>query len=387
MDTLRNEDDIVLGAAISPDGRWLVVPAVVEAEDGVSGRLQVWDLSTRTLDRVVESPAGGLTSAFFSADGERLVTQGGIRSDGPPALQAVVWDTSTWEPVGEPWQLSDDYPSDRVIALSPDGERLASLSSDGAVRVWTVDDRQPLGEPPSAFDEIGFATADRVLARRHRSPSPATSAVRSWSSTRSPAPSSRPCASPTASPPPSSSTTPAPCWRSPTATAGRSSSMSTTRLELGPPLAASSSGINDVTFSADDSQLATGGTDRTGALWRLDGGRTIATAVSGHEASVTELAYTSDGRVPREQRASTASSSSATSTRAPPDRSTSAARSSPPPSIRADRWVAAGGTGRRASSSTSAPANRARRSTSARWSSTRSRSTRPRATSPPPSRT
>ena len=47
---------------------------------------------------------------------------------------------------------------DKVITLSPDGERLASLSADGAVHVWTVDDRQPLGEP-HAFDDVGFATA------------------------------------------------------------------------------------------------------------------------------------------------------------------------------------------------------------------------------------
>ena len=46
VDTLRHEDDILLGAAVSPDGRWLALPAVVEADDGVSGRLQVWDLST-----------------------------------------------------------------------------------------------------------------------------------------------------------------------------------------------------------------------------------------------------------------------------------------------------------------------------------------------------
>ena len=50
-------------------------------------------------------------------------------------------------------------PRRRVITLSPDGERLASLSSDGAVRVWTVDDRRPLGAAAATFDDVGFATA------------------------------------------------------------------------------------------------------------------------------------------------------------------------------------------------------------------------------------
>ena len=37
VDVLRHEDDILLDAAISPDGRWLAVPAVVETDDGVVG--------------------------------------------------------------------------------------------------------------------------------------------------------------------------------------------------------------------------------------------------------------------------------------------------------------------------------------------------------------
>ena len=297
VDTLHNGHDIVLGAAISPDGRWLAAPAVVEADGGVSGRLQVWDLSTRTLERVVESPAGGLTSAFFSADGERLVTQGGIRSDGPPALQVVVWDTSTWEPVGEPWQLFDDYPGDRVIALSPDGERLASLSSDGRVRVWTVDDRQPLGDPLPSEEtaaDIGLATAVAF------SPEGQVAVAGDLSRVVVVDP-----VSGAEEPPmrlPDGKGTAIEFSHDGTLLAvsnsdGRTQLFDvTSRLELGPPLAASSSGINDVTFTADDTGLATAGTDRTGALWRLDGGRTIAEAASGHEASVTELAYTSDGR-------------------------------------------------------------------------------------------
>lgn len=290
---LRHEDDIILGAAISPDGRWLAVPAVAETDEGVVGRLQVWDLSTRTLDRVVASPGGGLTSAFFSADGARLVTQGGVRSDGPPVLQAVVWDTSSWEPIGEPWLLADDYARDRVITVSPDGARLASLSTEGAVRVWTVDDRRPLGQPLLP-DAIGFATAiafstDGTLAIAGDS----SRVVLVDLTTGTEQPAMRlPDGEPTSIEFSHDGTILAVANSD-----GRTQLFDVeTRLELGPPLAASSSGINDVSFSPDDAQLATAGTDRTGALWRLDGGRTIAAAVASHAAAVTELAYTSDGR-------------------------------------------------------------------------------------------
>ena len=293
VDTLRNEDDTLLGAAISPDGRWLAVPAVVKSDGTVTGRLQVWDLATRTLDRVVESPAGGLTSAFFSADGGRLVTQGGVRADRRPTLQAVVWDTSTWEPIGEPWELAEEYWRDRVITVSPDGERLASLSPDGAVRVWTVGDRQALGEP-LAFEEIGFATAiafspDGTLAIA----GDLSRAIFVDFETGDATPAVRlPDGEPTAVEYNNAGTVVAIANSD-----GRTQLFDAeSRLELGPPLAASSSRINDVAFSADDSQLATGGTDRTGALWRLDGERTIAATVSSHEVSVTELSYTSDGR-------------------------------------------------------------------------------------------
>ncbi len=50
VDVLRNGDDISLSAAISPDGRWLAVPAVYQTADGLgAGRLHVWDLLSRTL--------------------------------------------------------------------------------------------------------------------------------------------------------------------------------------------------------------------------------------------------------------------------------------------------------------------------------------------------
>ena len=293
MDVLRHEDDIILGAAISPDGRWLAVPAVVETDEGVVGRLQIWDLSTRTLDRVVPSPGGGLTSAFFSADGTRLVTQGGTRSDGPPVLEAVVWDTSSWEPIGEPWVLAEDYRGDRVITVSPDGALLASLTTEGTVSVWTVDDRQPLGEPLLP-DEVGFATAiafapDGTLAIAGDPGRVALVDLETGTE--------QPAMRLSDGQPTTIEFSHDGAMLAVADGDGQTQLFDVeTRLELGPPLAASSSGINDVSFSPDDHQLATAGTDRTGALWRLDGARSIATPLPSHAAAVTELAYTSDGR-------------------------------------------------------------------------------------------
>ena len=146
---LRNGDDIVLGAAISPDGRRLVVPAISEAAR--ASHLQVWDLETRTLERTVPSPAGALTSVWFSADGKQVVAQGGPVIRGPPPpTAAVVWDAATWEPIGKPWTLVEQYQGDRVITVSADGRRVASPAGGSQVAAWDVGTRRPLGPPLDA---------------------------------------------------------------------------------------------------------------------------------------------------------------------------------------------------------------------------------------------
>jgi WD40 repeat protein/class 3 adenylate cyclase len=293
VDVLRDGDDILLDAAVSPDGRWLAVPAVSETPAGPFGRLQIWDLSTRTLDRVVDSPGGVLSTAAFTADGTRLVTQGGPRNAPDFPLLAVVWDTATWGPVGDPWVLDPTYVGDDVVTVSPDGRRLANVTPDGAVQVWTVDDRRPLGEPLRP-DDVGFATATAFSPGGTLAIAGDTSRVvlvHPVTGEEQPAmrlPDGEPMAA----------------EFSPDGTVlavGNSDGKTqlfdvATRQELGPALAASSSGINDVSFSRDGDLLATGSLDRTGALWRLDADRSIAEVASDHDAQVTEVAYTSDGR-------------------------------------------------------------------------------------------
>ena len=133
----------MLDAAISPDGRTLAAAAGSLGPDGDPvSYLQVWDLPQRRLAHYVESPVLNLTSVAFSADGRTLVTQAGVPFDGPGDLTAVVWDTGTWQPRGEPWRLIDGYPDDHVVFLSRDGKLLTAPDGDGAT-VWDVATRTP----------------------------------------------------------------------------------------------------------------------------------------------------------------------------------------------------------------------------------------------------
>jgi len=294
---LRDGNDILLGAAMSPDGRYLVVPAIRETSDDVVGRLQIWDLDRRELVRVVASPAGALTSAAFSSDGTVLVTQGGPRSGGPFPTMAVIWDPRTWLPAGEPWELLGDYVGDRKIAMSPDGTLLAAPTLGGDVLMWRVDDRSTHGgaihatalagggarevtalafSPDAAALAVGVDTGAILLidtrsGTRRASTIEQGSAATSleWSHDGGLLAAGR--------------------------LDGRTQLFDPEGTPLGLPLSANGSQVNDVTFSRDGSLLAIAGQDRSGALWTLDGRRAIGTPLRDQTGAITQTALTPDG--------------------------------------------------------------------------------------------
>ena len=298
IDVLRNGDDISLAAAISPDGRWLVVPAIYVADDGQpASRLQVWDLRTRSLVKTASSPAGGLTTASFSPDGSQLYTQGGPAGDAPPRDVVVAWNTASWTPEAT-WLIDDGYSGDRSFVTSPTGELAALPLPDGTVGVYRMADRSALAP---AIDARALSADDNgVVTRVAFSPDGATLAIATevggvflvdplTHTTR------RHLDVP--------ESTVSALEISPDGhvlAAGRLDGRTqlydlTTGDPLGPPLAASAAAITGVKFSADGTRLVTTGLDRTGAFWRLDGARSIGIAVAGQEAPVTEAAFSADG--------------------------------------------------------------------------------------------
>jgi WD40 repeat protein/class 3 adenylate cyclase len=298
--TLQHENDFSLSAAISPDGRWLAVPAIYPTPDELpAGRLEVWDLRTRELHAVVESPAGALSTAAFTADGSRLFTQGGPSDRAEPPDVVVIWDTGTWQPVGDPWVLAPTYSGDEALTVSRDGSLVALRMPDDVTRVgvWGVRDRSPVGSPifvgesrdigpvtALAFSPDGQTLAIATDAGLIFFVDPLTGAARRSRLEL----------------PESAATTMEFSSDAATLAVGRvdgRTQMYAVRAgePLGPPLAASAASIVDVSFSADGLRLVTTGSDRIGALWRLDGHRPIGTPLADQEAAVTEARFTPDG--------------------------------------------------------------------------------------------
>ncbi|HVL07352.1 MAG TPA: protein kinase [Acidimicrobiales bacterium] len=293
LGALRHGEDVVLDAAISPDGRTLVAATVSYGPNvEPASHLQVWDLDRRELAHYLESPAGSLTSAAYSADGRTVVTQGGVYLDRPPQLTAVVWDTTSWQPLGTPWTLAPGYLNDGVITVSGDGRVLAVPEGDG-VTTWDVTTRRVRrhiavtdGKVTAlALNSDGSAVAIGLDKGSVRDVDTATGSLRFEAVTDGDVP-------PTAMEFSRDGT-----MLAVADSGGRTHLVDVaTGAGLGPALAASSSGINDVSFSADGLHLATAGRDRTGAIWRLDGNRAIGRSWRDHAAVATEIDVTADGR-------------------------------------------------------------------------------------------
>ena len=283
---------ISLGGAISPDGRWLAVPAIYETGPLFGGRLQVWDLESGRLVHLLRSPAGALSSAAFSTDGRTLLTQGGPRPEGPFGTEILAWDTRTWKPRGRSLVVDQRYVGDDAVAFSPDGSLVAVPRPDGSARVWAIGDRRPLAEieaTGSAATALGFSPDGETLAVGDESGEvrfvdPRTTRER-------------------AAPIFLSESLPTDLEIAPggeTIAVGRTDGRAqifdiSSGEALGTPLAANAAEINDVSFSADGTLLATAGLDRTGALWELDGNRAIGTEFRGQAGPMTDAAFTPDG--------------------------------------------------------------------------------------------
>jgi WD40 repeat protein len=76
-------------------------------------------------------------SLAWTPDGKQLISSGNYRD---PTIR--IWDSSTWEQIGEPWKGHTQ--SVMMIAMNPTGTLLASASTDHQVRLWRLSDQRTI---------------------------------------------------------------------------------------------------------------------------------------------------------------------------------------------------------------------------------------------------
>jgi RNA polymerase sigma factor (sigma-70 family) len=157
MDAIRGRPDVLVTAALSPDGRVL-------AYGSRDGTVSVWDIAQRR-KRVwgAEATVFGLA---FSPDGKLLASAGGEEfvREGNKAGELRLWDPMTGREVAV---LEGPTNTVSSLAFTPDGKTLASGGFDRAVRLWDVRTGRVLSESrlhSGVVRSVAFSPDGRTLA-------------------------------------------------------------------------------------------------------------------------------------------------------------------------------------------------------------------------------
>jgi hypothetical protein len=159
----------VSSVAFSPDGKRI---ASASGEWNKPGEVKVWDALTGRQLLDLKGHADSVNSVAFSPDGKRLASgSGGMEWEGRDSKhlrgEVKVWDAQTGQQV---LALPLKGPTAPVfgVAFSPDGQRLASSSADGTVKMWDAPGARqllPLKGHPEFVSSVAVSTdGKRIVA-------------------------------------------------------------------------------------------------------------------------------------------------------------------------------------------------------------------------------
>lgn len=129
---LMGHEKEVAGAAFSPDGSTL-------ATGSLDNTVRLWDLKTGREALSLTAHAGGAVSVAWSPDGRYLASAG---NDAVIKLwngtTGALVKTLTGHAKKQTADVNKTFTGIYNVAFSPDGKRLVSCGTDGAIKVWDV---------------------------------------------------------------------------------------------------------------------------------------------------------------------------------------------------------------------------------------------------------
>ncbi|KAG8719181.1 hypothetical protein FRC08_003465 [Ceratobasidium sp. 394] len=253
--------NLVSSVSFAPDGRRI-------ASAAQDGTVRIWDVDTgAAVGDPLVNPSGYVSSAAFSPDGDRIVS---VSQDDT----VIIWDINTGAEIGrlagqapaelepvddlsewahfmayEVWsRLRSTKPS---IYFSPNGQRIASTLSDGAVRVWDANTGAMLihglrGGISGPITSLAFSPNSHLLVTGSTD---GTMKVRD----------------------------------------------AETGAAIGEPFDRYLGAVSSVAFSLDGRQLVSGSRNGTVRVWDIYT-RTVVRTLQGHSSDVFSVAFSADGR-------------------------------------------------------------------------------------------
>jgi WD40 repeat protein len=146
----------VASVDFSPDSKLLVAASA-------DGNARVFECEPWKMV-AVDSQRGAIRQAFFSFDGDRVISVSSVDSS------VDVWAARKAELIYPP--LSDRGGGPSRVALSPDNKRLVTADRDtGRIQLWHLDAEKPLGDAISQKEgilDVAFSTGGSMLATAGR---------------------------------------------------------------------------------------------------------------------------------------------------------------------------------------------------------------------------